>query len=505
MATKGLHGLAAHEVVALLRDKAVTPMELIDVVQSRLAATDHLLHTTPITCFERARRHAASFQVPENPAAGFLYGLPVLVKDSEAVSGVLFTEGSRLYADRVPDESSTLVAQLEARGAIVVGKTNVPEFLAGSQSFNELYETTVSPWDIRTTAGGSSGGSAAAVASCQCWLATGSDLGGSLRTPAAFCGAVGFRVSPGRVPRDAASPSGPLLGLHSINGPMARCIRDVALFLDTMQGSAGWDFDAPPLPVGETFEEAALAGSVDGAGYRVGFSTVGYRYVPDVEAMCREAAAALAAGGASSVQEITSDHIDFKQSEEIFHILRASTFSEKFTELLQDPAKKALIKPEVIWNASMSSASGLALKRQEGLERLQQQFSQVQELFKSVDILCVPATLDAAFDATVRYPTEQMGQTFTNYLGWMMPACIVTTFLCPALVMPCGFLQDGRPVGLQVVAAPGEDAKVLRAAAALEAKLQLPLSCPEPRSGTVALDTLGPKSAAEAAAHHGLT
>ena len=162
--TKPLHLLAAHEAVALLKNGCVTPLEMIDVVEQRLSQTDCALNTTPITCFDRARAHAARFQVPKTPPRGFLYGLPVLIKDSEAVAGVRFTEGSPIYASRIPDKSSPLVTQLEERGAIVVGKTNVPEFCAGSQSFNPLFPTTVSPWDTRTTAGGSSGGSCSAVA-----------------------------------------------------------------------------------------------------------------------------------------------------------------------------------------------------------------------------------------------------------------------------------------------------------------------------------------------------
>ncbi|CAE7908183.1 unnamed protein product [Symbiodinium microadriaticum] len=503
MAAKPLHLLSAHEAVRLLKDGSVTPLQMIEVIERRLSQTDAVLHTTPITCFDRARAHAARFQVPENPPPGFLYGLPVLVKDSEAVAGVRFTEGSPIYADRIPDSSSALVTQLEDRGGIVIGKTNVPEFCAGSQSFNSLFPTTVSPWDIRTTAGGSSGGSCSAVAGCQSWLATGSDLGGSLRTPAAFCGCVGFRVSPGRVPRDTATPSGPLLALHSINGPVGRCVRDAALFLDTLEGGQGWDFSVPRnLPAGETFEASAIAGAEQGAKVRVGFSTVGHTYSPTVEALCRNAAALLASG--TSVQEVASDTIDFSKAEEVFLILRGNSFAQKFADLMTDAEMKALIKPEVIWNASIASTLGLAARTGEAEDSLKKQFAQIQDLFKSIDVLCVPATLDAAFDADVRYPTEQLGRTFSNYLSWMMPACIVTTFLCPALVLPCGFLEDGRPVGVQLVAAFGEDAALLRAAAALEKQLNLPQGCPEPRCGTAELGTKGPKTVEEAAIHHGV-
>ena len=143
------------------------------------------------------------------------------------------------------------------------------------------------------------------------------------------------------------------------------------------------------------------------------------------------------------MQDISSD-IDFGKAEDLFLILRGNTFEQKYAAFLQDTNKKQLMKPEVIWNASIASTLGLAKKTHEAESNLRKQFEQVQELFRSMDILCVPATLDAAFDAEVRYPAEQLGQTFSNYLGWMMPACIVTTFLCPALVMPCGFLEAER-------------------------------------------------------------
>ena len=165
------------------------------------------------------------------------------------------------------------------------------------------------------------------------------------------------------------------------------------------------------------------------------------------QALCRKAANSLASGSGFEVQEVSHDKIDFKKAEELFLVLRSNTFAQKYSDFLQDAEKKALVKPEVIWNASIASTRGLAGKTDEAQENLAKQFEQVKELFKSIDVLCVPATLDAAFDAEVRYPTKQLGQAFSNYLGWMMPACIVTTFLCPALVMPCGFLQAGSGLG----------------------------------------------------------
>lgn len=500
-----LHLLDAHEVVALLRDGAVTPGELLDVVQARLDATEPAVHATPIVCLERARARAAKLVHPTDAPPGYLYGLPILIKDSMSVEGVLCTEGSPLQADYIPSVSDNIVLQLEARGAVVAGKTNVPEFAAGSQSFNPLFPTTTSPWDTRTTAGGSSGGSAAALASCQCWLATGSDLGGSLRTPAAFCGVVGFRPSPGRVPRGTAMPSGPQRGLHATNGPMGRCVQDVGLLLDAMEASTGWDFAPPPLPAGQTWQDAAITGAASkGTPRRVGFSRLGCAFEPAVEELCRAAADMLAGGSETdaALPDVESDAIDFKAAERAFQVLRAEKFVAEFAEDLANPERAKLIKPEIHWNAAAGmavEADAMSVTARADVDKLA---AQVEVLFQRLDILCTPATLDAAFDATVRYPTEQVGQVFSNYLGWMMPACVVTILLCPALVMPCGFLPDGRPVGVQLVGPPGGDAAVLAAAAALEASLGLPRACPEPRHGTVPLATVGPLTAEEAARHH---
>eukprot|EP00435_Cladocopium_sp_Y103_P003972 s4574_g1.t1 len=496
-----LHLLEAHEIVAMLKAGSVSPLQLIDVVEQRISATEPLVHATPITCFDRAREKA--WEIMRNcgeNSRGFLYGLPILIKDTHAVAGVRFTEGSLIHAERVSEASAALVQQLEAKGAIIVGKTNVPEFCAGSQSFNSVFPTTVSPWDVRTTSGGSSGGSAAALASYQCWLATGTDLGGSVRQPAAHCGAVGFRVSPGRTPGDGY---GPLLGLHSISGPMARSVRDVALFLDAMESNVGWEHLEPHSCSEETFEAAAIRGAsegIKGLGLKVGFSTVGCHYSPELEALCRKAAWLL-----NNQQEPleVGDLVDFPLAQQTFQALRAEQLAEKYGELL-DPATRASVKPELQWNILQGQRPDSHRQAEIARGDLKQLQSQVLEMFKLLDILCVPATIDAAFDAEVRYPSKINDRSFSSYLGQLLPTATVSVLLCPALALPCGFLEDGRPVGLQLVAPYGADALVLRAAAALEQHLALPKGC-EPRRGTVALRTEGPRSAEEAAKHHGIS
>eukprot|EP01126_Amoeba_proteus_P051740 TRINITY_DN619_c1_g2_i2.p1 TRINITY_DN619_c1_g2~~TRINITY_DN619_c1_g2_i2.p1 ORF type:complete len:341 (-),score=82.25 TRINITY_DN619_c1_g2_i2:979-2001(-) len=241
----GMWKKTAREVVSLLKNGEVSPSQLIDVVEQRWLETEPLVHATPIPCFQRAREKAKSFTIPENPPPYFLYGLPILCKDEIAVRDVILTEGSTVFKDRVAEQSCLIVEELEKNGAIVVGKTNQPEFAAGGVTFNSVFGTTFNPWDLRLTCGGSSGGSASALACGQCWLAVGTDLGGSLRIPASFCGIVGFRSSPGRVIGEGSEK--PERALHTINGPLARNVSDLALFLDAMQGSKGWAFELPPV------------------------------------------------------------------------------------------------------------------------------------------------------------------------------------------------------------------------------------------------------------------
>lgn len=246
-----LIGMSATQVVSQLALGTVTPMQLIDAFVLQHTKTEAAVNAVPTICIDRARAAAAALQRTGHPLPvppGYLYGLPVVIKDLSAVEGVRLTHGSPIYRDNVASESDPFVLELEAKGAIIVGKSNTPEFGAGSNTFNPVFGATVSPFDVRRSAGGSSGGAAAALASGTAWLASGSDLGGSLRIPAAFCGVYGFRVSPGRVGRNGMS--GPFLSLHSITGPMARTIADLALFLDAMidwelEQQAGWAFPAP--------------------------------------------------------------------------------------------------------------------------------------------------------------------------------------------------------------------------------------------------------------------
>jgi amidase len=200
LTTNELINLSACQIIDLLKTHQITPIELINVVENRIHETDNLINATPIQCFHNARKRVEERNGEPFPPP--LYGLPILVKDVHCVKGELDTRGFLPYKDRIADENDDFVQCLVNAGGIIVGKTNVPEFAAGSHTFNSIYGTTKSALDLRVSAGGSSGGSAAALAAGQCWLATGSDLGGSLRIPSCFNGVVGFRTSPGRVIKD---------------------------------------------------------------------------------------------------------------------------------------------------------------------------------------------------------------------------------------------------------------------------------------------------------------
>jgi len=283
-------------------------------------------------------------------------------------------------------------------------------------------------------------------------------------------------------------------------------VRDVGLLLDAMSDKSLWDFEVTPLPAGESFQKAAIRGAQRDKGdeaLRVSFSNLGCKVRSDVEVLCRDAASRLAQIGnprPDALKELPHEAIDCQMAFKAFQVLRGAAFAFLFKDVTAEV--EPYIKPELVWNIHLGrhrQIGGLAKGCLQDMVTLE---AQVKRVFEENDILCTPATLDAAFDAEVRYPTEQCGRDFSNYLSWMEIACIPTMMLCPALVLPCGFLPDGRPVGLQILGAPGNDALVLEAAAALEKLLDLPRQCPEPRLGTAPLNTVGPRSADEAKAHH---
>jgi amidase len=443
-------------VVDKLRAGEVTPLDLLDVLEKRIAEVDGKVNALPTLCFDRARAHARALMKKPAGERGLLAGLPVPIKDLMSVEGVLTTQGSPIFKDNVPARSDIMVEHLESNGGVIYAKSNTPEFGAGANTFNEVFGATRNPWDLSRSAAGSSGGAAAALASGMAWLAHGSDMGGSLRNPASFCGIVGLRPSIGRV---AHSPEFKIDRNLGAQGPMARNVEDLALLLDAMSGENPADpLSLPSLPV--SFLSAARSGNKP---KRVAYSPdLGITPVdPEVAAITARAAARFAEAGAI----VEEAHPDLREAHECFHVLRAFDFAISKAELLR--TKRHQLKPEVIWNIE----EGLKLTVDQ-LTRAEAQrvamTARTLEFFKTYDLLLTPATIVAPFPVENRYVAECAGQKFDNYVLWLGIVYAITLVCCPALSLPCGFTASGLPVGLQMVAAPRGEAQLLAGARVLE-------------------------------------
>ncbi len=460
-----LHKLTATEAVRLLKAGKVSPRELLDAAEARIAAVDGAVNALPTRCFERARERAKKAK-----KSSLLAGLPIAIKDLTDVAGVRTTYGSPIYADNVPKQSNVIVERLEAAGALVVAKANTPEFGAGANTFNPVFGATRNPWDTRLSAAGSSGGSAVALATGQVWLAEGSDLGGSLRTPAAFASVVGLRPTPGRVARAPAALPYDILG---VNGPMARTVADVALMLDAMSGEHPADPIALPAPAAPF--TAALKRPK--APKRVAFSPdLGICTVdPEIAAVCRKAVAALASLGVA-VEEASPD---FSGAYEAFQALRAMRFVAAREPLLK--THRAQLKDDVIWNIE----EGLRLTPSD-IGRAERErgalWKRVAAFFERYDLLIAPAMQAKPYPVEKIYVDTIAGKKMKSYIDWITITFAISVTGCPALAMPAGFSKEGLPIGLQIVGPPKSEARLLAAGKLLEEMLGLTEKVPlDPR------------------------
>ncbi len=443
--------ISACDVVALLRNREVTPEQLIDAALARIKAVDGSVNALPTVCADRARARAASESFDAR-----LAGLPIVVKDLNEVAGVRTTYGSPIHADHVPTRSDVTITRLERHGANVLAKSNTPEFGAGANTFNDVFGKTLNPWNTAKSCAGSSGGSAVALATGMAWLATGSDLGGSLRTPASFCSVVGLRPGIGCVPR---SPRATLFENLWVEGPMARDVRDVALMLDAMAGEDPADPLSRPAPeVG--YLTAAQSPRLP---RRVAFSPdLGFLPVgKQVTEACRRAVERIAAMGVT-VEETAPD---LREARDVFQVLRAAGFAAAFGPVLERHRDR--LKPEIVWNIE----KGLALTADEigRAERARVRlFARTLAFFDEYDLLLCPAAVVEPFDVDVRYVEEIEGTRLETYVDWLTMTFAITLTTCPALSLPCGFSDAGLPIGLQVVGRPRGEAALLAAAAAFE-------------------------------------
>ncbi len=464
----------ATEIVALLKAGDVTTVDLLDALEARIAEVDPAVNALPTLCFDRARDRAKA--LADRPVAerGVLAGMPVAIKDLLNVAGVRSTQGSPIYADTVPETSDVAVLTLEDAGGVIYAKSNTPEFGAGANTFNEVFGRTLNPWDTSKSCAGSSGGSAVALATGTAWLASGSDLGGSLRNPASFCGIVGFRPTPGRV---AHGPGALPFGTMSVEGPMARTVADCALMLDAMSGRSPVDpisLEKPAL----SFVDAVAARR---APKRVAFSRDlgGITPVdPEVAAIVERAARRFEDMGCT-VEEASPDFTDVQM---VFQTLRALAFATSKKDLLT--THRDQLKPEVIWNIEV----GLALTMEQiaaaelARGRL---YHRVRQFYDTYDLVLCPATIVPPYPIEQRYVAECGGHQFSNYIEWCTVAYGFTCASVPAISVPAGFTASGLPVGLQIAGPPRGEAAVLAAAALFEEAA--------PWAHTLPVDPRGPR------------
>lgn len=462
--------LTACDAVDLLKSGEVTPMEMIAAAFDRIDAVDDTVNAMVTRCRDRAEAQAA--KADRN---SLLAGLPVGIKDLTELAGVRCTYGSPIFEDFIPDFTDIPAANLEANGAIPIGKTNTPEFGAGANTFNAVFGITRNPWDIFRSCAGSSGGSAVALATGQCWLASGSDLGGSLRTPASFCGVVGLRPSPGCVPR--LNPGDPF-GTMSVEGPMGRTVEDTALMLDAMAGRDPRDPISQPAPNPSFRETCRQTAPPKRIAYSLDLGGI-IPVDPAVQTVFESALERLRDMGVELVEACP----DFSEAIETFKVLRGLGFVNGHRDKYGDPALRAKLKDDVIWNIEYGmglTADDIAAAQRSRGAIYMDTVSLLTE--RGFDAFVCPTAIVPPYPAEQLWVDEVNGQRFDNYIHWLAMVSAITLTAMPSVSVPAGFTTDGLPVGIQFVGGPRGEGRVLGHARHFEAAAGLATGLPiDPR------------------------
>ena len=448
----------ARQQAKLIADGEILSEELVNAHLDQIERLNPAVNAMVTMVAESALEQACEADMArmDGEEMGPLYGLPIAIKDLQNTKGILTTQGSLIYKDFVPESDALIVERVKKAGAIVIGKSKTPEFGAGSQTFNAVFGSTKNPYDVGKTCGGSSGGAGVALATGMTTIATGSDLGGSLRNPAAWSNVVGIRPSPGRVP----SVGGDLGWLNlSTDGPMGRTVDDVALQLSVMAG----DDARSPLSLresgtgyagslGRDFKDVRIAWSKDLGGRPIDAEnsrvTESVKHVFDDLGLI-----------------IDDDEPDFSTTDEIFQVLRAYSFAIKHETHLRDHPEK--LKKTVRWNAEQGlKQSAIDVAHAERLRtRL---WEQLLGFFDKYEFLAMPVTSVPPFSIDLEYPNDINGVVPETYLDWMWPCYTVSVTALPAMSIPAGFTKDGLPVGLQLVGRPRDEMGLLQLASAFE-------------------------------------
>jgi amidase len=387
---------------------------------------------------------------------GPLHGLPVAHKDLLPTQGMRTTYGSKVHEHHVPKYSALIVERQQQAGAISIGKTNTPEFGAGSQTYNAVFGATRNPYDLSKTCGGSSGGSAVALATGMVALADGTDMGGSLRCPANFCNVVGLRPSVGRVPQVPALDGWDTL---SVSGPMARSVEDLALYLSVIAGPDARD----PLAIAEDGARFRAPLQQDMRGKRVAFApTMGGLPVDRRVAAAIEAQRKVFEDLGCVVEEAWPD---MRDAHEIFMTLRAYAFESRLGAVMDQ--YPGVLKDTVVWNIEEGrKLSGSKIARAVKLRTAL--FKRMHEFMQRYDFLVLPVNQVPPFSIDQPYVTEIDGVKMESYIDWMRSCYLITAAGNPALSVPCAFTDEGLPVGMQIVGRHQGEMELLRMGYAFE-------------------------------------
>ncbi|UCI09020.1 amidase [Mesorhizobium sp. B1-1-8] len=445
--------LSVREVVAAFLDRIEAVNPLVNAIVSLRERADILAEA------DRADAHLAGGQ-----QTGSLFGLPIAIKDLALTTGLRTTFGSPIFADFVPGEDDFFVERLREAGAIIIGKTNVPEFGLGSNTYNPVFGPTLNAFDPALTAGGSSGGAAVALALDMVPVADGSDFGGSLRNPAAYNNVYGFRPSQGLV------PAGPDIEVFQaqmgVEGPMGRSVRDVALLLEEQAGYH------PRAPLSHDRQGSFLEGlETKASGGRIAWlgNLEGQLPMePGILDLC-EAALARFADASYGSEALVPDG-DFEALWQAFVTLRQASSGCALKAHYDDPAKRKLLKPEAIWEVEQAMRL-TAPQVHAATVRRTSWHRTLLSLFERFDLIALPTAQVFPFEVATHWPREVAGRTMDSYHRWMQVSAFATLGGCPALNVPAGFDERGRPMGMQLIGRPRGDLAVLRAGAAYEATL----------------------------------
>ncbi|OQM76137.1 amidase [Manganibacter manganicus] len=463
-------GRPAVELAGMLRRREISAKELVSAFLDRIEAVNPLVNAI-VSLRERAdilRDADAADATLASNNAGPLCGLPIAIKDLALTIGLRTTFGSPIFADFVPKEEEFFVERIRKAGAIIIGKTNTPEFGLGSNTYNPVFGATCNAFDPKLVAGGSSGGAAVALALDMVPIADGSDFGGSLRNPAAYNNIFGFRPSQGLVP---GGPAPEIFHAQmGVDGPMSRTVRDMALLLDVQAGHH------PAAPLSYAGEGGFLAGLDEPArSGRIGWlgDLGGHLPVEDgILSLCEAGLARFAEAG-FTVESLLPD-FDFEALWQAFVTLRQATSGCALKQHADDPQKRDLLKPEAAWEAE--GAAALTASRIHAAATVRSAWHRLLlTLFERFDLLVLPTAQAFPFGIETHWPQEVAGRTMDSYHRWMQVSAPATLGGCPALNVPVGFDEKGRPMGMQLIGPPRGDLAVLRAAAAYEAVLPWPI------------------------------